>query len=271
MSKVFHPRLLVALAVVIFIVLGTSVVNAASPSLSRSYNATTSIPSGSLVSIVSGKTGYVEPANTANGQRLLGVASNGNQSLLAVNPSSGTVQVVTDGTVSALVSTLNGKISVGSQVSVSPFNGVGMKASTGLRIIGLSETSFNTGTAGATSQQVTDKSGHKHNITVGYVRLEIAIGSASSTSALSGIQNFAEALTGHPISIVRIIISLIVATVALASIITLIYASIYGGIISIGRNPLAKYPVLRTLTLVLGMTVLIAAVATATIFLLLEG
>ena len=264
-------RILAGLAFVLILSLSMSQAGAASSSISRSYNSSVPIIAGSLVSLDNKSSGTVEQANTANSQNLIGVAVNGNQSIVSVNPAGGTVQVATEGTVSVLVSTVNGKIGIGNQISVSPFNGVGMKASAGSRTIGLAETSFNTETAGATTQQVTDKTGKKENITIGYVKLEIAIGTNSSSSELSGIENFAEALVGHPISVARIIISLIIATVALASIITLIYASIYGGIISIGRNPLAKYAVLRTLTSVLGMTVLIASVASATIFLLLES
>ncbi len=81
-----------------------------------------------------------------------------NDSLLAVDETDGGVQVATSGNAKALVSTVNGDIAVGDQIGVSPFNGVGMKAAPGSRVIGLAQTAFKTGAKGASNQEVTDKS-----------------------------------------------------------------------------------------------------------------
>lgn len=266
-----HTVVVLTLFVLTFVTFfGFSSVSAASANISRSYNSTTAIPDGSLVSLVSSGTDNVEESNSANAQQLVGVVEQSNQSLLAVNPTSGKVQVATSGTVNALVSTVNGNISVGQQIAVSPFNGVGMKAGPGNRVIGIATTDFNSSTAGATSEQVTDSFGNHHIVTVGYVRLTIAIGTFNSSNfSIQSLQDFVEALTGHPISIVRLIVCLIVAFLAILSIVTLVYASIYGSIVSIGRNPLAKMAVFRTLTSVIGMVTLIAGVASVTIYFLL--
>lgn len=260
------------LLTLLFSLFFASVASAASPSISRSYETTSSIPTGSLVSLITSKSSYIEEANNSNSQRLVGVAVGEKQSLIAVNPSTSTntVQVATSGEVNALVSTVNGYIVSGEQVAASPFNGVGMKAGSGDRTIGTALTSFNNSTPGATVEKVADSSGSKHTVIVGYVKLSISIGTVNSESGtLQRLQNFIEGFTGHPTTILRIIISLVVAFVAILSIVSLIYASIYGSIISIGRNPLAKSAIFRTLTSVVGMVTLIAGVACATIYFLL--
>ncbi len=246
-------------------------VSAASPNISRSYSSTTSIPNGSIVSLVSGKAGYVETSNIANGQRLVGVAVSSDQSLVAVNPSSGKVQVATDGTVNVLVNNVNGNIKVGQEVAVSPFNGIGMQASSGDRVIGTALTSFNSSTLGSTIERIRDSSGSSHQIVVGYIRLSIGIGAASNTNSsyLQTLQQFIVGVTGHYISTARVIISLAIAFAAIISIVTLIYAAVYGSIISIGRNPLAKYAVFRSLTSIIGMVALIAGVGSLSLYLLL--
>lgn len=265
-----HKVVITLLMFLLVLLFGLSGVSAASPNFSRSYNATTVIPNGSLVSLMSGSSSIVQAANTANSNRLVGVVEQSSDSLLAVNPGSGKVQVATSGTVNALVSTVNGNISVGQNIAVSPFNGVGMKANSGDRVIGIAVTAFNPNTAGATNEIVKDSSGNKHRITVGYVRLTIAIGTLNSSNfSIQSLQLFVESLTGHPISALRLIIAVVVAIVAILSIVTLIYASIYGSIVSIGRNPLAKMAVFRTLTSVIGMVTLIAGVASITIYFLL--
>lgn len=247
--------------------------SASSANISHSYSATQNIPNGSLVSLDPTRSNYVEVANTQNGSQLLGVAVASNDSLLAIDPSTGQVQVATSGTANVLVSTLDGSIKVGDQVSVSPFNGIGMRALPGSHVIGLAQTAFNANTPGSTTQQVTDKSGKSSQIFIGYVRLGISIGTASAPggdSQLNGLQKLAQSLTGRTVSTARVVVSLVVALVAFLALVTLIYASIYGGIISIGRNPLAKYAIFRSVASVLGMVVLVAIVASTTIFFLLR-
>lgn len=262
-------RLIITGVVGLLVVLGLGPAGASSANISHSYRSNSSLPNGSIVSLDADQSDYVVAANTTNGARLLGVVVASNDSLLAVDATNGKLQVATSGTASTLVSTLNGSIKVGDQISVSPFTGVGMKSSPGAYIIGLAQTDL----ADTSQREVTDKNGQTQQIEVGYVRLTIGIGTdatAGSGEKLNSLQKFAKGLTGKTISTVRVVLSLVIAIVALLALITLIYASIYGSIISIGRNPLAKYAVFRTLGSVLGMAVLTAGIATITIFMLLR-
>lgn len=257
----------------ILIVLGLAPVGASSANISHSYHSTSNIANGSIVSLDPSRSDYVQPANSTNGARLLGVAVASNDSLLAVDATNGDIQVATSGTANVLISTLNGDINVGDRVAVSPFDGIGMEAAPGSYIIGLAQTAFNSGSPGATTQKITDKSGKTTLVKLGYVRLNIAIGTDNSSggvSSLNSLQKIAKSLTGHTISTIRVIISLIVAVVALVALITLIYASIYGSIMSVGRNPLAKLAIFRTLGTVMAMAVFLAVTAGITIFLLLN-
>ena len=251
----------------------TPIEAATSANISHSYSASSVIPNGSLVSLDPTQSNYVMAANTDNGRQLLGITVASNDSLIAVDSTVGQVQVATSGTATALVSNLDGSIAVGDQVSVSPFNGIGMKAGPGSYVIGLAQTAFSSKSGGATTEQVTDKSGKNTSVAVGYIKLGIAIGTGSTQAAdsqLSYLQKLAKSITGHTVSTVRIALSIIIAIVAFLALVTLVYASIYGSIISIGRNPLAKFAVFRTLTSVLGMVLLTAAIASFTIFLLLR-
>ena len=273
MRKLRHLRLLATEVVCLLVVLGLAPVGASSANISKSYNSNSSINTGSIVSLDPARSDYVRPSNTANAQKLVGIVVQSDDSLLAADVDESKIQVATSGTASVLVSTLNGDIKVGDQIAVSPFDGVGMKTLPGSHVIGLAQTAFNGDSDEATNQAVTDKSGKTKQIQVGYIRLNIGIGTASSKGAdgnLNGLQNLVKSLTGHSVSTTRALISLLVAVVASIALITLMYASIYGGIISIGRNPLAKYAVFRTLSTVLVMAVMTALVAGGTIFLLLR-
>jgi len=264
-------RLLVGVSLFALVIAGLDPASASSANISHSYHSSSSIANGSIVSLDPSQTDYVQAANTSNGAQLLGVAVNSDDSLLAVDATDGLTQIATSGNANTLVSTLNGPIKVGDQIAVSPFNGIGMKAAPGSRIIGLSQTAFDAQSQDAKSLPVTDKSGKQTNLSVGFVRITISVGTAnSSAQSGSALQRFARSLTGHTVSTARVVIGLVVALVALAALITLTYASIYGSIISIGRNPLAKFAVFRTLTSVLVIAGATAILASITIYLLLR-
>jgi hypothetical protein len=254
----------------LLIVLSLTPAGAASANISHSYNSLGGISNGSLVSLDASRSDYVQLADTTNGSRLLGVAVDGSDSLLAVDESAGKAQIATSGTVSTLVSTLGGSIGVGDAIGVSPFSGIGMKATAGSAVIGLAQTGFNQDTQGSITRTVTDKSGKKKELTIGYVRLNIAITTKGVPDSQKGLQRVVKNLTGRDVSTLRIVLSLAVAVIALLILVTLIYASIYGSIISVGRNPLAKNAVFRTLSAVLGMALLTTVTAGVIIFFLLR-
>lgn len=275
MNKIGHGRLLLSFIGLALFVMGLSPVGAASANISHSFGSSVTITTGSLVSLDPLHSNFVTQANTDNGLQLLGVVVNSKDSLLAVDSTgtTGTIQVATSGTVNVLVSDVNGDINVGDQVSVSPFNGVGMKAIEGDQVIGLAQTAFNTKSTNRTLENVTDKSGKATQVNVGYVTLGIAIGNVPSNSGgikLNTVQQIVKSLTGHVVSTFRATLAMVVTVSASVALIVLIYASIYGGIISIGRNPLAKFAVFRSLMSVLGMAGLTALVASMTVYLLLR-
>lgn len=253
--------------------LGLAPAGASSANISHSYQSAAKITNGSLVSLDPKKTNYVQLANTTNSSRLIGVAVASNDSLIAVDVTPGTIQVATSGNANTFVSNLNGDIKVGDQISVSPLNGIGMKAAPGSQVLGLAQTAFNKNTDGATSRKITDKQGRSSSVQVGYVRASIAIGANNSSGngvVLNNLQKVVQSVTGHTVPTGRITISIAVVIVAVLALITLTYASIYGSIISVGRNPLAKYAVFRTLGSVLGMALLTTLIAGITVFLLLR-
>jgi hypothetical protein len=266
-------RLLLTGVVFALVFLSLSPAGASSANISHSYHASGSVSNGSLVSLDPLESDHVQPANTDNGSRLLGVTVAGNDSLIAVDATPGLVQIATSGSASALVSTVNGDIAVGDQIGVSPFDGIGMKALPGSRVIGLAQTAFNSHTSGKITRQVTDKQGKTSSISVGYVRVSIAIGTyagGTDVANLSPLQRFARSITGHVVSTPRVALSVAIAIIAILALVTLIYASIYGSIISIGRNPLAKYAVFRSLASVVGLALITAGIAGVTIFFLLR-
>ncbi len=239
--------------------------------ISRSYHIDGGPTKGSLVALDTSKSGTGHLANIANSSNLLGAVVGQNDSLLAIDPSDNTVQVAIGGEAPVLVSTINGDIKAGDLISVSPLIGLGMKAQPGLPVIGQAQMAFTAQSAGAATRQVTDRSGKTKSVQVGFVGVEIRVNnSTDGTASLNALQRVAQSLTGRVISTARILLSLVIAVITLVTLTILIYGAIFGSIISIGRNPLAKSDIIRSLRSVLLLALLLSAVAGIALVLLLS-
>jgi hypothetical protein len=245
------------------IVLGCSGTVMAAATISRPFTlASPDITIGSLVSAVSGTAGAVELANTSNGDRLVGPAT-------ATTVTQ--VQVAISGTADILASTLSGDIHPGDQVSVSPLNGIGMKALSGTRTIGVAQGSLTDTTNGTLTRTIADKSGGQVTVRVGHIPVAILIGYAPSQdktahTILDGAQGVISVIAGHTVTLLQTVLSLLICLIAIAALVALVYGAIRGSLISLGRNPLAGKLIMRSLSRVIGMALLIAAVSTALIY-----
>lgn len=247
-------------------------IEASAQNISQSYGVEKELQAGTIVSTVGNSANKVEPTNTENADRVIGVVVKPENSIVAVDPDSMKAQVGTSGAINVLVSTVNGDIKAGDKIAPSPFSGIGMKALGNGYIVGVAKANFNDSSEGAASQQVTDKNGAKSMVTVGYLQISLSprYDSTVANSGLNGLQRFVRSLTGHTVSMTRIIISLVIAVLTIVAIIILMYAAIYGSIVSIGRNPLARVSIFRALARVVAMALLVFIIAFGLIYLLLR-
>jgi hypothetical protein len=238
--------------------------------VTHSYQSAQTQPPGTLVSL-SANPDVVEPSNLENTNGLLGVVVSNQGSYITDDPSAGTL-VETGGVVPTLVSTLNGDIKVGDRITTSAVDGVGAKALSGARIVGIAQASFSASSAGATQTTVTDSFKAQHKISVGQILVDVGVSyytpppvaatnkSTSNTLVPPAVENFLQDLTGKSVSTVSLSISglLLVAALILAGII--LHAGISSTITSVGRNPLARTTITHNL---IRVTVIAAAVLLA--------
>lgn len=265
----------ILLLIVIFGLGSGSVMAIADVSRSYSISGGDSLAAGDLVS-TTGTNDQVTLADSANGQRLVGIVLSATNSVLAIDPagSSAKAQVALSGTVSVYVSTLNGDIHAGDVVAVSPLAGIGMKAEGTLRTIGVAQADFTSRSSGAKGYDVTDKSGKSKHVLIGSVPVVIAIGNgvavATQTGVVGDLQALASTVVGRQVSVLQAVFSFFVAIIAISALIALVYSSIRSGIIAIGRNPLARDSIYRSLVAVMVMALLIVVVAVGIIYFILR-
>lgn len=259
----------VSLALLVAFAVSGATAPAALASLSQAYATTAEIPVGSLVSLDEKTAGNVVVADTLNSERLFGIIVSPTSASISLGNSStsGQVQVATSGAVSGLVSTAAGDIKVGDLISVSPIAGVGMKAASGTRVIGTAQADFSASSEGVARRTIDTGSGKKE-VALGQIPILIQVatksndGSSEKSVIPSWAQSISNTLAGKAVDPVRIIIAGMILLVAMTSVSVLLYAAVRNSIISIGRNPLSRSSVFKSL---LQVVIIAAAILGATV------
>lgn len=252
-----------------------AVAEASQVNISQGFKGNGSVVEGSLAETDPSTANTIIPATSDHAENLVGVVVRTNESLLSVTSSSNDIQVATSGTAYALVSDINGDIKIGDRITASPISGVGMKATTAGRIIGIAQTDFSKVTI-RQAVQVKDKSGASKTAQVGRILVLVDIstytGQIDKTKSIipSVLQDLSDNLAGKQVSPVRIILGTTVLLIALLISIILVYGAVRSSIVSIGRNPLSQSAVGRGLFQVLGFVVLILLVTLLSVYLILS-
>lgn len=231
--------------------LGTAAALSPTAAISQTYETTnTNITQGALVSLATSGSSTVIPANSTNVARLVGITASHPLVELSGNGTSkgsvSTLQVVVSGTAQALVSDVNGPVTVGDKITASPVSGVGMRAVDSAEIVGTAQADLST----ATSVQKTVAGTDGKSVTIHIGLLPIAVGVAYYSATTSSgtvssfvppfLQTIANSLTGKQVSPIRVLIGATALLLGFIAVTVMLYTSIKSGVISIGRNPLAE-------------------------------
>ncbi len=240
--------------------------------ITQGYSTTDSVSIGSIVSLKSNTTDQVEAATTSNNNGLIGVVINSANSLLSISSEqSQQIQVATSGVVQVLVSNINGNIYQGDPITSSPISGVGMKATSNSKVVGIAQD--NLSTTSSTNQTYTDKSGAKHSVLIGEIPVLVNVSyyykQPDKTLIPQSIQNIANSLAGKTVNSLPIIISLVIFIVTLMVVTIIVYSMIHSSIISVGRNPMSQSAISRGLIQMSALVVGILAVAVISIYMVL--
>ncbi len=240
--------------------------------ISQSYATTDKLSLGSLVSLKTNSNDQVVAAASSNVDNLLGVTINENSSLLSL--SGGTenqVQVATSGTLQVLVSDINGPIYNGDQITASPISGVGMKATSNVRVIGIAQGDLTT--SNSSKQSFKDKEGKSQTVSIGelptLVNVSFFFKEPDKTLIPSALQNIANSLAGKPVSTLPIIISVIIFVITLIIVVSIVYSMINSSIVSVGRNPMSQSAIYRDLIQLSAIVLVILSIGMISIYLVL--
>jgi hypothetical protein len=259
-----HVQLPGRTAWLLLIALGALLVPAtagAVTTISQGFSTTDQVRIGSIVSLKNNSADQVVAANSGNVNNILGVViDNGNTLLTLTSSQTNQVQIATNGIIEALVSNINGDINQNDEITASPINGVGMKATDNIRVVGVAQEAL-TKTNGS-AQTYKDSKG-THTILLGEIPVLINVSyfykQPTKTLIPEGIQNLANALAGKAVSPLPILVSIAIFVITLIVVVSIIYTMIRSSIISVGRNPMAQSAIYRD---IIQMSVLVLGILT---------
>lgn len=244
----------------------------AQSAISQSYDVDEPLPIGFIVSLKDNSSDQVEPSSVGNVGSILGVVVNESNSMIQLSSGEDNqVPVATSGNFGVLVSDMNGPIERGDHITASPIPGVGMKATSNARVVGIAQGKL-TEESGR-NETYEDEDGQEQTVLLGEVPVMVNVAYYFSeperTIIPSAVQNISNAIAGRPVEPLPIIISGVVFVVTMIAVASIIFSMIRSSIISVGRNPMSQSAVYRNVMQLTALVLGILSVAAASIYLVL--
>ena len=235
---------------------------------SQGYSSDKPLQRGLIVKLKKNDTTKVEAVTVDTASETYGITIGASDASVTLAGSGAQSYVATTGHYDVLVSTQNGGLNPGDYITISAIEGIGAKATENDQVVvGRALTAFDGKANVISSTDITDSQKNKHTVAIGRINVDIVVAKnpllkATQPNVPQFMQRAAQAVAGKEVSASRIYISILVFCITTAIAASLMYGGIRSGIISIGRNPLPKKSIIRTMfqVIITGLIVFIAGV-----------
>lgn len=246
--------------------------------VTQGYGTDTPLQLGMIVKLKDGDATKVDAVSQKTASKVLGVvvAANAAPVTLSSDSNQGQVFVATFGKYDVLVSNQNGPIKTGDYITLSALSGIGMKVDAVQPVvIGKAAADFGGSNSVAGSASLKDSSGKTINVSIGRIPVDINIGhnplqQISARNIPTFLQQVSQNIAGKQVGVTRVYLAVVI--LALSSFITgaMLYSGIRGGLIAIGRNPLAKKEIIRGIVRVILSGLIVFIIGLFGVYLLLK-
>ena len=236
--------------------------------VSEGFNTDQALQPGMIVKLKKGDSTKVEAVSSTESDQMHGVVVGATDATVTLANENQKVFVATSGHYNVLVSDQNGKVLTGDYIAVSAISGVGMKA--GSRepfVIGRALAGFDGSSNVISTSDLKDTTGTSHKVNIGRVQVDIGVAKnpllkADQPNLPGFLEKAATSIAGKPVNALRVYIAIVVFAISAVLAGTLLYGGVRSSVISIGRNPLSKKSILRTMIkiIITGMIVFITGV-----------
>jgi hypothetical protein len=242
--------------------------------VTQGYQADEELQNGIIVRIKPADKAKVEALSQEKEADMFGVVVSSSESPVSLSdPNNPEVFVASQGRYDVLVSSQNGEIKPGDGIVISSIKGVGMKSDDLHRIL-----------AGKALQGFSDNSnaeGHikiadGRTVAIGRIKVDLSVkrNPAFSGDTIAGVPHalsrLAYAVTDKPVTAFRIYAGLAIMFLCILVAGAILYSGIHGGMSSVGRNPLAKNAIMRTMIGLTLTALIVVSIGLFAVYLLLK-
>ena len=237
----------------------------------QGYNADTSIDSGQIVTLDRKDASKVVVATSDNIDKLFGVSVDPRDAAVTLSSPNQKVFVATGGNFTVLVSTQNGDIKPNDYISISSLPGIGMKARSDQSVVvGRAVTGFD-----GKSNVVSNADINNHQVALGKATVAINVihnpNAGTGNANLPGfLQSASSSIAGKSVNPTRVWIGIGLLFMSCLISGSLLYAGVRSSIVAIGRNPLSKTSIIRSLTQVILTSLIVFISGLFGVYLLLK-
>ena len=244
----------------------------------QSYNTDSSLQTRLIVQLEPKDSTKVQAATQSSASKIFGVVVSPTASPVTLSGSGSANQafVATTGNYQVLVSDQNGSIKSGDYITISALDGIGMKATNNNSIVlGKATSAFNgTGDSiGATSLK--NSNGQQVTVQLGDVAVNINTGQnplvkSQQSNLPAFLSSAGQSFSSGPVSTGKVYLGLMILLVSAIIASSLLFAGVRSSITAIGRNPLSKKSVTRSLVQVTITSLMVFIIGLFAVYLLLR-
>lgn len=274
--KRFLRQALSIVASLVFVCTGATVLAQDVP---QGYQSDEALQKGMIVRLSKKDEGKVEAITQKESADMFGIVVSLNDTPVSLTRPGvdQEVFIATTGQYDVLVSSQNGPIETGDYITISSVRGVGMKAAQAQQlVIGKALKPFSGKNGDVEGRTTITTSLGERAVALGRVPIEVTVAHNPlyEKKEKSGVPDFlskaAEVVTDRPVSALRIYAGLAVLITSILIAGGILYAGVRTGMIAIGRNPLAKRTITKSLVQVVLTSLIVVVSGVFAVYLLLR-
>lgn len=245
--------------------------------VTRGYSSDNLLQKGMIVKLKNDDPRKVEPVSHEDAEKVHGVVINPTDSAVLLSDEDQKVYVASGGPYVVLVSDQNGPVKQGDYITVSSLTGIGMTASDLDKVvIGKAVEPFdpNDSAKVRTTAVIKDSAGREKTLKIATIKVDISIGKNPSLRANSSLpvvlKAASETIAGKPVTSTRVYLSffIFIATSVITGM--MLYSAVRHTMVAMGRNPLGRKAIFKSLVQVSSVAVIIFITGLFTVYLLLK-
>jgi hypothetical protein len=246
------PRIL-ALVVLLLLVYVSRIDPIFAQTFTQGYGADTVLQKGMIIQIKESDSKKVEPVKPETADKMHGVVVDANDAPVTLSSEGQKVFVANTGRFEVLVTTQNGKVKAGDYITISALQGLGMKA-TDLEpiVIGRALSDFDGEANVISTAEISNSDGDKKPVAIGRVSADITVSRnpllrAEEPNLPELLRRASETIAGKEVNAVRVYVGLVIFIISTIIAGVLLYGGVRSAVSSIGRNPLSKKSIIRSM------------------------